>query len=287
MIQPQNFHVAWATPNTIRWAWTPEGKPTDLAYYQLVTAQSQSDLETKTGTAHVWGPSQNQELKSFYINSSALGSQDEVSFTITYGLKPATVYYGELLAHDRDGCVFTSPSVSIPTTSFTHVEHLFSDTAPPWTLPSALQLSTTDPFDGSACLAFTQPTPCAEASANCFEIYRGEGLSDPIDPTLNVNQFAQTAYLEMSVELQNTNDSDWSEVWLVVGDTWGNWKIAPIPAKADVGYRTYQIPLRAFTQNGVALTLADLQSKAIYGYAFGCSLSPGGTIRMDDVSIKW
>src|SRR5262249_13309690 len=69
-----DFRYDWATPNVIRWGWTPPGDSSNFREYKLLTAKTQDDLENAlkratddslgpgSGSDRVWTKADNDEL---------------------------------------------------------------------------------------------------------------------------------------------------------------------------------------------------------------------------------
>lgn len=284
-IDLQNFRVEWTTPNAIRWAWDAAGTVADFSAYELVVAENEADLATRGGSAAVFTVSENPELGELIMPDSNSPTDDYVRNTISDGHQPKTAYHGQLHALDNAGCAFVTPAVQAVTTDVPTGElELFSDAPPPSTLPAEYAVSDQEPFAGSACLSFTDPS-CSAAS--CYENLKVFLTGENTAGLLSQNQFVTKAYLELSVSISSNAHSYWSQVWLMLADTDDLWRLEPMVLRAGGSYRTYQIPLRALTQSNVPLDYATFEASGISGFNVGGLFTPDSVVRVDEVSVKW
>lgn len=277
-----DFRAAWATPNTIRWAWTPTGTVDEFGSYRLVVGPTKTSVDDEIGVT-IFTAAENPELGK--LNLVHTGGIDPVESTISDGLAPGTGYFAKLVATDHAGCTFTSPTLAAKTTIAPLSSlPLFVDTVPsgayvnPGTIVVAPSCAS-----GSACLAYEND--CPDGTAMCFENVRLSFAlpGETIGAQMTKGDFANLAYLEIRVATDTPGSSDWSEIRLKSGDFYG---VKPLPLRSGAAFRTYQLPLRALV-SGVPLTYETLIAQGLGEFAVGGHWANHSHVWIDDVSLRW
>ena len=283
--------VEWATPNQARWSWSlgKNNVPDQFVGYQLTIAQTEEDLLGLTGTARTVTAAENPELGRYALPRAS--GDEVVTGTIVNDLLPDTVYQARLVAIDSIGRRSVSNVASVRTQdpAVLGMATIYSevlDVGHP--LPAEFMQSDTDSFAGSSCYRWQQQDGCGA----CWENLRMAGIDVDLS-AVTPGAFANSAYLEFSVALQAETSSYWSEVRLWLKDDQAQQVLAtfaPItyPAVGDgVVYRTYQLPLRAFDDEGTALTGDHILTLPLHEVGIGGSWDDGAVVRVDEVRIFW
>jgi hypothetical protein len=303
LVYATDFHVAWATPNSIRWAWTLQGQQTALVDYQLIVS---SPLAGAAG-ARTWTSADNEELGGYEIKNS--GSFDVVTGTITWEMAPSTQYSAILRLTDIDGNTFETPSV----TAVTDVARsrqlvIFDGTLAPgaYLLPDkAFSLIGDGGLEGGPSLHYEVP-----ATAQITNLQYG-GFSIRASAASIAPKLFDVAYLEFWIRGIGTPGSSWSDVYLVTPEADGGPCVAPYSdciyhcpiqwlyhpdSMAPGTYRRVQLPLTEFSlqtdagtpADGGALSLGQLVNEGITELAAECPYSAGDTATyVDQIAIWW
>jgi hypothetical protein len=299
LVYVTDFHVAWATPNSIRWAWTLQGKGTNLVSYQLALT---SPTHGAAG-AKVWTSQDNLELGGYQLRQSS--GFDIVTGTITWELDPSTEYDGVLQLTDVDGHTFETASVRAVTDA-PRERHLvaFDGHLVPgnYLTPSNLALIGDGGVEGG-------PSLYAPVAGETYANLRVDGLDLEPDTTLTPKLF-DFAYLEFWIRGIGTPSSAWSEAWLRVYQTDGavcddfvaciyhfpvEWVYHPDPTAPGM-YRRVQIPLSQFRRDNGAgepleaatLTMSTLVAQKVFEVNVGCPYGPDAKATyLDQIAIFW
>jgi hypothetical protein len=300
LVYVTGFHVAWVTPNSIRWAWTLQGQGPNLASYQLaVTSPAMGAAGAKT-----WTSADNEELGGYQIKQSS--GFDIVTGTITWGLDPVTEYDAVLQVTDINGKTFHTQSVRAVTDT-PRASHMviFSNAldAGNYTFPP-LGVATGCGLDGGPCLATS-----TDAGLGTFQNLRVAGLGLTPDTTLTDKLF-QSAYVEFWIRGIGTPGSSWSDVWLQMLAPDGGpcidvtmclyhndlqWIYHPDMTSPGV-YRRVQLPLSQFVlddSNGAPidggnLTFTSFAASVLNQFNAGCPYGPDAVATfLDQIVIYW
>ncbi|HEY1960653.1 MAG TPA: hypothetical protein VGH28_33810 [Polyangiaceae bacterium] len=295
LVYVTDFHVAWATPSSVRWAWTLEGDGTNLVSYSLAVT---SPVAGAPG-AKTWTSADNEELGGYQIKQSS--GYDIVTGTITSEMQPATEYDAVLTVTDVDGHTFQTGSVRAETDSPRTRELVDFDGVLPngaITIPlaPAFSIAPDGGVDGGPSLFFPVPP------GTDFENLREAGLGLRIDGLGLSDKLFATAYLELFIRGIGTPASTWSEVWIRLYNPDGSsctdfstciyhfatqWLYHPDPQPPGV-YRRVQIPLAQFQlDDGTPLSLAAL-GLGIDEINVGCPFGATDTsTNLDQIAIWW
>jgi hypothetical protein len=304
LVYATDFRVAWATPNSIRWAWKLEGRGTDLVSYALLVTSPTSGASG----AKTWTSADNLELGGYQIKNS--NSFDIVTGTITAEMDPSTQYSAVLRLTDVDGHTFDTASVTavtdVPRTSHLVVFERalgagqYLDPAPP-----TFSVTSDGGVEGGPSLYYDVPQPNPG-----YQNLRIDSLKLRADSSLTDKLFA-AAYVEVWIRGIGTPGSSWSNLWIRMYEADGtdctdfptciyqypiDWLYHPDP-KAPGRYRQVQIPLSQFSLvggandapvDGGALTREILVSKAIDEFDVGCPYGTTDTATyLDRIAIWW
>jgi hypothetical protein len=201
--------ASWATPHSIYWRWKVGGAQSDFVKYEIVLAENEEDLKTRSGSAKVFDASNNPELGFFEIPySDAL-----VETTVTRTLKPNTSYVALLFVTDVGQCETTSEIVQKKTAPPTLSEVVVLGDGPP---PAGSRArpdpgSTFDPpenpvrvrYDGNADTNCLEPPQGQLNKGTCGQPVGIDGLDLDVTstvPAVTAPSF-NDAYLEVEVEV--------------------------------------------------------------------------------------
>ncbi len=300
VVELSNLRVAWTTPNQARLGWEATNLD-QLFTYEVDVAATEEALGAGDLLWTV-DSEENPELARGYLpNTNEL---DDVLNTTLRALEPNTAYRVRLVAVDSAGGV-TCSNIALARTTPEAVEGLpiaqeTADGASP--LPPCVTLvdSPTTAASGSAHWQYT--ARCEEEAADrgipvcgepsrayprCWEHVRVQGLD--YDLSLTESEFQQ-AFLELAVEIVDTDNGFWGEIGL---STWNdernghdNFIEARLTLASNVGYQRYQIPLATLSGGGSTLTPEQL-SRGVRGFRVGTIWRDGATVRVDDAAIRW
>jgi len=299
----ENFGVAWQTPNSVHWRWSPGGTAADFVQYKLVLGRTQQDLEQARSLAlagepevqphSIWTQLENPELGQYELRLS--GGTDAVSTTTTDSLEPATEYRARLLAYDSSGCVFESTDAVARTPALTSLSFALFDDAPQPAgrpRPDGAARFETDPgaaYQGDTFVLW--PGWGAEAGSAGYEnvgVYQLGTTPELHYPSLDFS----AGYLELAVAVEGSGIAAWGEVRLVVGPSGGGCSgieaaaVKPYALRPG-GYQLLQLPLSAFQLAGAPLGAAALQDRAICEVSVGRTWAPGEAVRVDAIRLRW
>jgi hypothetical protein len=205
----EDLTAGWAAPHSIYWTWKVNGSAKDFVKYELVLAENEDDLKTRTGTARVFDASNNPELGLFEIPySSAL-----VESTVTRTLQPNTSYVALLFVTGGNQCEATSAIVAKKTAPPTLSEIVVLGDGPPPAGSRARPVpgSAFDPpeapirvrYDGNVDTACLDPPADQLNKGTCGQPVGIDGLDVDLtttSPALTAPSF-NDAYLEVEVEV--------------------------------------------------------------------------------------
>jgi eukaryotic-like serine/threonine-protein kinase len=279
----------WVTPNSVRWSWRADGPSEAFLRYELAVSQRREAVEAFAADV-VWGPEHNPELGHFMLPRT---SGDRVLATTTDGLEPDRVYYARLRSIDIRGQHTSTPVVAIRTPlAAARSIPIYSDDAGQHAAardeyPPCLSRSDQAPYRGTSHYRYAVACDdhgggsCGATSslAACWE-----NLSLKLDPIeirkLNAGTF-ETAYLEVSVALDESDPAFWS--YVAVETPSGRWQLDTLTMRADGRYRRYQLPLQEFAREGQVLRYVDLS--AVVGVQVGGLWTNGGVVRIDEIHL--
>jgi hypothetical protein len=275
-----DLRVVWATPNTVRWAWSRTGSSADFARYELVTGPTSADVAMRTASSFTWTAAENPELGLFELTT---GGVDPVLATTTDGHSADRNVFAELIAFDRTGERRSVTSSARTTSDATSEIVLFrdADTAG-YSLPAELVRSTVMPFSGTHCYryAFTCGGP------DCYENLRRKDIAVPAT-SMPAAAFGR-AFLEFALAIDTAEPSRWSDARLAWNTpTYTSYAVVALVYRANGAYRVYQIPLSAFSSTGGALNHAALTASPIHEFWFGGSWPVNPVVRIDEVRIRY
>jgi hypothetical protein len=303
LVYATNFHVAWFTPNSIRWAWTLQGDGTSLVSYELIVT---SPIPGAAG-AKTWTSADNEELGGYQIKASS--GFDLVTGTITSEMDPSTAYSAVLRLTDIAGHTFETESISAVTdVSRTRRLVVFDGALAKGNYltpggPGGIAVIGDGGLEGGPSLYYAVPPNAT------FVNLRIDDLRLTPGPTLTDKLF-DSAYLELWIRGIGTPGSSWSEAWIKTFDADGGlcadfstciyqfpveWVYHPDPVPPG-RYRRVQIPLSQFSRlddagaavDGEALSLDVLLAKAIDEVNVGCPYSGDDTATyLDQIAIWW
>lgn len=296
-----DFALGWATPNTLFYRWVPTGAEADFLRYEIVVAQNEDDLATRTGTARVYGPDQNPELAFYGRPQTSTGIVD---YTMARDLEPGTFYIARLVATDVGQCAFASEVVASRTQdAATSTISLFEDdVAPPaYALPSeGMEVTGGELVYTPAHDSLCTPTPGADPV--CGPPVRVQGLAvvasqtGPETSGLTGTTFPQ-AFLEVRVANRGEVDSHLSEVSLWLNECNGEanlYELYNISLAANDTYQILQVPLsvlRSVDGTDTPLEFSALDTPAggtaICGVAIGAQWNKTGQASVDYFRIRY
>lgn len=294
MLQPTDFRVLFTTPRSIVWAWTPSGEPTGLLRYEIEVVDSENPDEVIA----VVGPEEDPAL-GFYFLPRTQGAEDLVTAATIEELSPMTTYSARLAVMDTSLCTFRSP-FSAGTTISESPESItiFDDDSRPVGLTPG-SFAGTDSPGGGRHLSW-QGARDAECIGLGNDICTQNLQILPMSSDLRVitpGPFANTAYLELELSYDGDTPSYYSSLRIIVtqdGSTMRTFYVAPFTI-ASTSWRTIQVPLRVFADEGEHLTpeLIEAAGGYVYSIAVGgqwdTTTESGGpsTVEIDNVRIRY
>ena len=298
VVDVSTLRVDWTTPNQARLAW--EAANVDALFtYEVDIAASEQALVAGELLRTV-DSEENPELARGYLpNTSDL---NDVLETTLRELDPDTAYWLRLVAIDTSGGV-TCTNIAPARTSPAAVEELpMAQEAPEGAnpLPTCVELVDSPETAATGSAHWEHTVRCEETAPDvgtavctdpanpfprCWENVRIQGVDYPI--SLTESEF-QHAFLEMKVEIVDTDDGFWGELGLTTRgtDTSETFIKARLTLPSSVGYQRYQIPLRILRSGGTWLT-AELLARGVRGFRVGTLWRDGATVRVDDAAIRW
>lgn len=290
LFEISQFRAAWATPNQIRWNWTPTGSADNFLRYELLVGRSVADVEAKRDTI-LFTSEDNPELGRYLLPRT--GGEEPVRATSTDNHLPDTEYFAQLFIYDTQLGV-TASAIAAARTGLPAVDTLvlyddqdFSG----WLLPECITQSDAKPF-GSSQSSYRYMVSCGPNGAaycgenqgnECWLQFKLGGLGLDLS-AITVGQFPD-AYLEYSVAIDGEAHVYWGGINLWTWDERA-FGIEPFSYRAGGEYRTYQVKLSALTDGGAAMTAAELTQPAGTFMVSG-GLPSGTTVYLDAVSVKW
>jgi len=207
----------WAAPHSIYWTWTFEGAASDFLKYELVLAENEEDLKTRTGTAKVYDAESNPELGVYEIPYS----DAVVQSSVTRELEPLTSYLALLYVTDVNRCESSTMIVEKKTAPATLSEIVVVGEGP----QPAGSRARPDPgasfepvggtfrihYDGEADSGCLEPPPGEQSKPTCGQPVGIDGLSLDVtsaNPGIDAAGF-NDAYLEVEVEVVNSPTPLW------------------------------------------------------------------------------
>tara|TARA_R110002096_G_scaffold171490_4_gene344506 strand:+ start:137544 stop:138476 length:933 start_codon:yes stop_codon:yes gene_type:complete len=272
------FGLEFPTPNTLRLEWETSDPAGAFESYEilLIEAEQQNcdvqrfDATTNPGLAYFQGP-----VTDYKIRAASIGPLDS-----------DTDYVAQLLAHDRNGGLTASALLTVRTSlDATEEVTLFSeqDTAG-YSIPSEMSYESGQAFAGSQYYEYT--SLCVDS---CFENLRRQDIGVSL-ADMSEAEFA-TAYYEFALASSGTEHSIWSQGRLSFVQSDGSQELfvyAPFALRADGEYAVYQIPLRAFGQEGLTVPLTyEVAKRSVYEFTVGGLWPLGATVRLDELRIRW
>ena len=282
-VQVDNLRATWRTPNTIRWDFDATGDGELLLEYELVVGTSEQDVRDRSGSAVVWTKKDNPELGVFRMPYT--GSGDEVVFTTTGELQPATEYHAQLIARDTAGHRSASNVAVGSTLPSARVEVVvMADEQPGPHAADGYTLTTERPYAGTH--AYAYESNCS--ADDCWRNLNWHGLDLDLG-AMSEGEYRTTAHLEFALALENAGTEYYCSMWLWYGDPDDNSRVAGYhgwTARSDGEYHVVQVPLRAFEIDGAPVPYADLAG-GLHGVNVGCDWAKGATVRVDEWRIRW
>jgi hypothetical protein len=301
-----DFEAAWATSNTIRWTWTPQGEPDDLLRYELRLAETRQALATSD--ARIYSADDNPELAGYLV--PIVGGV--VDATWSDDLEPGMSYVAQLRAVDDELCEYGSDvaaEATLPALPSTIT--LFRDELPPDAELAPAAITVTPDGSGSgAHLAYSAltddecnpdvPDP-EDVRAVCGQPLRLRRLDrsivrDPGQPAgggLEESSLA-SAFLEMKVSNVAPVDSYYSVMWLRFGDCFSEdllFRWDGFAFRSDDAYVTLQVPLRILENGDGPLTFDPIDTngsgQTLCGVAIGAGWHKTSEVRVDDIVIRY
>jgi hypothetical protein len=284
----------WETPHTIMFAWTPLGAGDEVVQVELVVAESEEDVETRTGSARVVSDSENPDLSSFETS--------EVVLSLVSGLSPDTIYYAQLVSLDSDQCQSRSNVIAIRTAKLSVDDPIELFGPSRRDSPPGLPVPGTRLVDGGGADYYAEYIP--KDNPECV----GEGLKAECGQPFKLN-FPEAitvateeaglnlvheetfggAYLEIVVTYESTIPARWALVWLmregdvVEGQEYelGGWAIPNGPEP-----RTFEIPLRMLASEAEGpLDFDQLLASPFNQFALGAQWLEDASVRIHAVRI--
>lgn len=288
VVIPSSFFAEWTTPNTIRWGWEVAGQETDFLNYELVVAESAADALARTGTARVITKREAPELAFFVLP----GTSDAVVATTSYQLTPDKEYFAQLVVYDIHGGVAQSAVASGRTLAEPQNELFFfadSVVAGDYTIPDTLVADAVNPYAGTHCLRYD--ADICFAPGNCFENLRVQG--NVRDMSFVDDAIFGRMLAELTISLDKSEPSYWSELRLLVGDkanTSQLYGVSRITIAADAQYHLIQVPLAALhpfsDESKPALSVTTLR-EGVFELGIGGQWSEGALVRIDQLRLRW
>jgi hypothetical protein len=213
----KDLAASWAAPHSIYWTWSLEGAASDFLKYELVLAENEEDLKTRTGTAKVYDASNNPELGVYEIPYS----DAVVDSTVTRELAPLTSYLALLYVTDVNRCESSTMIFEKKTAPATLSEIVVvgEGPEPPGSRarpdPGASFEPVGDSFrihyDGEVDTGCLEPPAGQESRPTCGQPVGIDGLSLDVtsaNPGINAAGF-NDAYLEVEVEVVDSPTPLW------------------------------------------------------------------------------
>jgi len=292
------FRASWAAANVIRWEWEPMGTRERFVRYEVHVAERPEDLGTDR--AIVFGPEENPELGGYVLQRTG-GADDVVTHTMTHGHAAATTFAARLVVIDTSLCEFRSEVAAIATSLAPPEEIvLFRDSDPAGTaLPPAF-LPVDDAGGGGGRHLEHRPDEDPECIMSgegvCSQNLRWQNMGVDLSD-VSEGEFANTAFLEVSIANDGSVSSFFSRAWLSFADCAINYRLEPFTIANTPEYRVMQIPLRVLADGAVTLTRDDLDpttgGSALCGFNLGgqwARTTAGGDaarVRIDEVRIRY
>ncbi len=275
---------AFATPNQVRWGWTPSGDSSQLRSYSLVLGRTEADVRGCTGSAELWTAKRNPELGAYFLPRTMV--QDPVAATTTDLLDAGTEYFAKLVAADTSGNLSVSNIAGQRTGDPPlHEELLLGDDCPQ-PQPQGFR-PTSAAHGGDAGWAYTLECTGTDCFQNVTCNYPGAGV--PLRD-LTLGRFTN-AFLEVAVADESTVPSYWSNLGLAFGQPCGVFachfffEAWTLPATGR--YRVMQVPLRVMVGfDGGTLALGDIDA-GVSELMFGAGGPPGAVLHIDEARIKY
>ncbi len=294
-----NLRFVWTTSNSIRWEWdVNDVSPDKLAYYEMVTGPTETDVLQRANRAVVWGANRSPELSHYLLERT--GAVEKVLGTTTHGHEPSTDQYGQVVAVDNTGRRSQSLVVRARTTfaveevpllgageqvgafGYPDLVHIERSSEGGWGLSAVICCD--DSVGGKFEVCDRKPV--------CYENLRVEKLK-PVPPDLLVGTFQTTAFLEFTLTTDSTVPSTWSEVWLSVGPGKAREKLfryGGMSFAARENGRVVQLPLRVLANWGKQALSFDRLREAQYvvsQFNVGGTWTAGAHVRIDRIRIRW
>lgn len=282
----KGFHAAWATPDSIRWVWPDQ--PETYASWQIVTADSESDLRTLGQTSRVWNASTSPELGVAQTRASS-----------TNGHKPATTSWAQLAGIDAAGTRRTSDVVSFTTEVDPKNEFVIFNEAdmPGTSLPATFVRAGTQGGGGgfnNSDFWYEDTVDCTPDPSPCVVALKRQKLLVTM-PDIPDAAFGG-AFVELAVAGSGTTPALDGDFNVIVGDNpCGNvangcrWH-ASFVIRGGGAFILIQFPLSQMTRSdGTTLTSTELryQSGLLREIGLGGTLKNGALLRVDDIRIRW
>ena len=286
LITISDLGAEWTTPNGIRWSWLAQGRPEDLARYELIVGETQQAV-CQGRDVRVWGPDDNPELARFFLPDSA--SADPVTRTLTDEHQSDRPYFARLRAIDTRSRVSLSNVASTRTLGQPQVGALevYSE-SDIGSAPQCLSPSSTAPFQGSKHYQVTPACP-NEGDGNCAgpnnaaSCWMNLSLEKNIDLTTWDAGSFETAYLEFAIAYDATAPAYWAEAHLKRDQA--VWSVRALTLRADGAYRLYQVRLNSLIHSSERpIELADL-AQPFDAFWLGGRWQAGSTVRIDEVRL--
>jgi hypothetical protein len=272
-----SFVAGWSTETNIYWTWNVSIDELDFDRFEIVTGPSADAVRARGAGTRVWGPADNPELGLLVLPTA-----DPVTHTITVDHPRGGTVFGQLWVWDTSGGVTVSEPVSTRMLSPSSEVVVFADAdTAGYSLPSSFTRSTTNPYAGTHCYAFS----CG--SSACFENLRRQDTS--VDVSALPAGAYERAFYEFALQIDGmgatTEPSYWSDVRLSFSSG-SYWKHQWITFPAG-GYRVIQIPLRIFEWADVALDHATVTATPLREIWVGGQWPADAIVRLDEVRIRW
>lgn len=287
VIKVADLKVAWTTPNTIRWEWTPSSTaPDQLLRYELVVGTNMADIATRAGGVQVFTDKQNPELGRYYLPRT--GGQDTVVFTMSDGHQPATTYYGQLTAIDTGGKttvtnIAAAKTADPPTSSI----DVFTDNPTKgYSIPAGVVWLTTPP-NHSGAGHYQFDVGCDAGTQTCFDNLRRQDLQIGLGG-ISQGSFLTTAFVEVWVATDGMFTPYWCDLWLSLDGCGADclYHYSAWTMRNDGKYRVLQVPLRALMGTNGAMTF-DKLALGLFEVSVGGEWSDGGHVYLADFRIRY
>ncbi|MCA9622229.1 MAG: hypothetical protein KC731_24565 [Myxococcales bacterium] len=291
LITAEGFRPTWATPEAIRWDWSPKGEAEDFSAYELVVGTSREDAATARGSARIFDATVNPELGFFFAPRES--GVFEVDYTISDGLAPyspqdATRYYAKLITRDVAGCEHET-SVAESATSLAPVSKvdIFDDVLSYEVRGVPLTVESGAGVDGSAALRCSA-ADCLHQTGE-WDNMRLVGSIDLTSISDNAVTSGQ-AYLELSIAVVSDTPIYYAEVALErdEGDTIRGWQFQRVHLRASLTkqFQKIQVPLNALLDVDMALDAATL-AQPLDGLRVGADFANAADVYLDAIAVRW